>query len=635
MFNSNLKIGLISLLLLTGLISNAQPAGYYNGTEGKKGEEFKTVLNQIISNHVDFSYSFSRNIMDYTDQDPENPDNVILFYLQESRNADNYGSGGDNINREHVWAKSHGNFANIRPMDSDVHNLHPADASVNEDRSNKDFDNIQPLGSQHPEALYCYYTDSTWEPGPKTKGQVARTLFYMATRYEGNNEEMDLEVVNHNHTYPNPLHGNLNALLQWNRDYPPTDFEKRRNERVFRAQRNRNPFVDHPEFANLIWADATPSNIQFSNFEMTPEFPVLGEEITISISIDGQESTDEVTLFGGNEFNPEDEQSTMQANGSSYTATITPAEFTAGDMLYFTVRINTPDSIYSWPASYRYPETIEAGSLQSIPDIQGDGDASPMTGQEVTLSGRVTANFDYSFYMETNDEAFSGINVYNTIFRGKVGDSLIVRGTIEEYNNLTELGNVSYVYNYQDKQQMTPKVITTADFGEKYEGMLVSVHQVSFEKGGQEIPEENTSYTFTDQTGSAVMFVANNSRLVNETLPSGYSNVTGILSQYQGTYQLLPRTKNDFYLLTDSPDLKNQTNVVTIYPNPTNDILYIKTPAKVKEARIYNLGGQLLKCKTSQPEKINTSDLLPGLYLLEVVADDNQISREKFVKASN
>ncbi len=70
--------------------------------------------------------------------------------------------------------KSHGTFDGITPMDSDVHNLKPADASVNQSRSNKDFDNG---GTQHPEATDCYFTADTWEPRDAAKGDIARIIF--------------------------------------------------------------------------------------------------------------------------------------------------------------------------------------------------------------------------------------------------------------------------------------------------------------------------------------------------------------------------------------------------------------------------------------------------------------------------
>lgn len=625
----------ILLTLFAFTKSHAQPVGYYNNVEGKSGDELKTILNELIDNHVDFSYSFTKNIINYADADPDNPDNVILFYLQESRDASQYGTGGDNINREHVWAKSHGTFSGIRPMDSDAHNLHPADASVNEDRGNKDFDNIQPKGSQHPEAIYCYFTDSTWEPGPATKGQVARTLFYMATRYEGTNEEMDLELARYNNTYPKPLHGNLDALLEWNRQYPPSELERRRNERVYESQQNRNPFVDHPEFADFIWGEKTPTGIQFSNFQITPQFPKPSEAINLAITAEGAPSINELQLTWGASYRSNDNQATMQGNGNSYSTEITPAGMQAGDWLHVTARAVTADSTYLWTASYRYPETTPLETITSIPDVQGTGDQSPQTGQTVTIAGRVTANFDYAFYLQTNEASHAGINVYNTLYRGQVGDSLTVRGTIDEYNQLTELLDVEYIYNFGNNEAITPKTITTADFGEAYEGMLVSIHGASFfREAGQTIPDEGTSFTITDANGAGTVYFSNDSRLAGETLPNGYLNITGILSQYKDTYQLIPRDKSDIDLLTNAPDLAQPTSFAEIHPNPVSNYLYIKTKRQIKELKLYNLNGQLIRGQTGNRKQLQVADLARGVYVLELRSNNDQISRHKFIRTT-
>ena len=66
------------LICLNGILP-AQPIGYYNGTENLSGEQLKSALHEIIKDHVDFSYSEAKYLINYSDADPENPNNVILF----------------------------------------------------------------------------------------------------------------------------------------------------------------------------------------------------------------------------------------------------------------------------------------------------------------------------------------------------------------------------------------------------------------------------------------------------------------------------------------------------------------------------------------------------------------------------
>jgi len=224
----------------------AQPQGYYSDAYGLTGEDLKEALHNIIDNHTEYSYNDLRDfILRETDEDPDNPDNIILLYTGRSQNKNTFGGGADEWNREHVWAKSHGDFGNDPPCGTDAHHIRPTDASVNSARGNKDFDNG---GVQHPEATGCYYTEYTWEPRDEVKGDVARMIFYMEVRYEGDGGEPDLEVVNWVNTSPNPEHGKFSTLYEWHQQDPPDDFEINRNEVIYSYQGNRNPFIDHPEF---------------------------------------------------------------------------------------------------------------------------------------------------------------------------------------------------------------------------------------------------------------------------------------------------------------------------------------------------------------------------------------------------
>ena len=230
------------------------PPGYYDGTEGLYGAELKAVLHAIIDEHIEYSYNDLRDfILPESDEDPQNPDNVILLYTGRSQAKSTFGGLPDEWNREHVWAKSHGGFDNVPPCGTDAHMIRPTDVSVNADRGNKDFDEG---GQQHSEATGCYFTEYTWEPRDEVKGDVARMILYMDVRYEGDNGELDLTAVDLVNTSPAPEHGRLSTLLEWHEQDPPDAFEINRNNVVYSYQQNRNPFIDHPEFVYDIWGES-------------------------------------------------------------------------------------------------------------------------------------------------------------------------------------------------------------------------------------------------------------------------------------------------------------------------------------------------------------------------------------------
>ncbi|MET7401055.1 endonuclease [Dactylosporangium sp. NPDC005572] len=239
----------------SGPTSGPTPTGpvetYYAAAAGKTGPALRAALHNIIKVQTTLSYDGVWNALKDTDQDPNNTNNVILLYSGRSQSKTTNGGGANDWNREHVWAKSHGDFGTATGPGTDVHHLRPEDVSVNAARGNKDFDLG---GSSVSEAPGCLTDSDSFEPRAAVKGDVARMIMYMAIRYEGDDGWPDLEINNSVGNGSAPRIGKLSVLLQWHQQDPPDAFEKRRNERIYAAwQHNRNPFIDHPEWAAAIW----------------------------------------------------------------------------------------------------------------------------------------------------------------------------------------------------------------------------------------------------------------------------------------------------------------------------------------------------------------------------------------------
>jgi len=467
------KFSALVLVILMASMMLAQQTGYYNGTDGKNGEELKTALNDIIKGHTPYSYFFSKEIFKLSDVDPENPDNVIQVYTGFSHPNGDYGNSGLQLNREHVWAKSHGNFADLPPMYGDVHNLKPSASSVNQDKSNLDFDNG---GMQHDIATGCYFTDTTWEARDEVKGDIARIIFYMATRYEGNDGEMDLEVVDHNHTYPLPQHGKLSTLIQWNEQDPPDAFERNRNNVIFQFQKNRNPFIDNPEFVNLIWGEASPNPISIDDVQMLPQIAVAEEPVRIKATITSI-TNGEVTasVFWGLNFDNLSNEIPMSASGDEFSVDI-PGQ--AEDAtIYYKITATDGEFEHTTVIYNYYVPKIFNGTLVSIYDIQGQQDESPYNEQIVSTSGIVTGNFGDNYYIQDGSGEWNGLFIYESGRNPSVGDSVIITGEIDEYYGKTELKNVTDYYFISGNNTLPdPVVVQTGNVSEGYESVLVKVN---------------------------------------------------------------------------------------------------------------------------------------------------------------
>ncbi|HCA86123.1 MAG TPA: ribonuclease [Streptomyces sp.] len=224
---------------------------YYQDALGKTGQELKDALHGIVSEQSKLSYSQVWDALKATDEDPGNPANVVLLYSGRSQSKADNGGDPDQWNREHVWAKSHGDFGTETGPGTDIHHLRPTDVTVNSTRGNKDFD---AGGSEVGEAPGNYTDSDSWEPRDEVKGDVARMVFYMAVRYEGNDGFADLELNDQVGNGSNPYLGRMSVLKEWNTQDPPDAFEQNRNQVIYDDfQHNRNPFVDHPEWAADIW----------------------------------------------------------------------------------------------------------------------------------------------------------------------------------------------------------------------------------------------------------------------------------------------------------------------------------------------------------------------------------------------
>ncbi|MBL9211419.1 MAG: endonuclease [Opitutaceae bacterium] len=247
------------LLLVCSALSAAPPPGYYDRAAGLSGGPLKAVLHEIVRGHAVIPYAQLHAPLARLHEDPANPGNVILLY-----SADSVPKGTDFIsaawNREHAWPRSRGNADAAGPDDSDLHYIWPCYDAVNSTRGNLYFDlsNRSEPGFRapgHPLAPQTSLDADSWEPPPGQRGALARCLFYVAVRYDGTEPATsDMELVSHRPA--GSRMGNLNTLLRWHAQEPVTDAERRRNDLVFSDyQRNRNPFIDQPEWVQLIWGE--------------------------------------------------------------------------------------------------------------------------------------------------------------------------------------------------------------------------------------------------------------------------------------------------------------------------------------------------------------------------------------------
>lgn len=224
-----------------------------NGNIKYTGDTLLSKLNELISTDTTNKvYDDLDDVYRTTDIDPNNPDKVILYYTGESRSYNFSGFSGT-INREHVWPQSHFGDSGERQTSpfSDAHHVRPCDSSLNSSRGNSYFDE---LSKGTTDDFGNMWSGGIFYPSKAYRGDAARICFYVAARYTNLSFVDDASSGD---TGQNLEMGNLSALLKWNEEYGVSASEIRRNNAVAAIQNNRNPFIDHPEFAEYIWGDGS------------------------------------------------------------------------------------------------------------------------------------------------------------------------------------------------------------------------------------------------------------------------------------------------------------------------------------------------------------------------------------------
>jgi endonuclease I len=239
------------------------PAGYYDPANGLRGSALLIALHNIIKAHTSISYSATANAFQNTDKRPDGK--VWDVYSDVPGGTPPYeftfgplGSGGSEgiaYNREHSFPQSWFN-GSVLPMYSDLWIIYPTDSKVNGARGNYPYGKVGTAtftslnGTKLGNCISAGYSGTCFEPIDGYKGDLARSQFYVASRY-----------FNEDGSWPGGASTNKSQLLAWAADqyrqWSSADSvswkERLRNGAIYEIQHNRNPFVDHPEFVSAIY----------------------------------------------------------------------------------------------------------------------------------------------------------------------------------------------------------------------------------------------------------------------------------------------------------------------------------------------------------------------------------------------
>lgn len=288
------------------------PPGYYATADGKQAEELKTSLHDIISRHSRIEYGSTGTWSVFRTSDVRPDGSIWDMYSDVVRYFPTEGSHPE-MNIEHSVPKSWwGELSSfIYDASYDLHHLVPADAPANLAKSNNilgevgeeaTFDNgVSRVGK----ATVGNRTLTVFEPADEYKGDFARMYMYVATCYQDYTWMADGVYMFESEEYPTLTDYSIELLMRWHREDPVSEKEIARNEAVYEAQHNRNPFIDYPAIAEYLWGDSIGFEF-YSGASDNPYMttPLSGTVIEMGTVMQGSSLTYELPIVAQNLQSP-------------------------------------------------------------------------------------------------------------------------------------------------------------------------------------------------------------------------------------------------------------------------------------------------------------------------------------------
>ena len=569
-----MKLKLSFLVSIFSFLLYAQSApSYYSGVNfNKTGNALKSELASLITTtHTKtISYSELQTLMKTSDVDPDKPGNLLLIYgSQASGTHQRSRPVGGTWNREHVYAKSKGtpNLGTSGPG-ADGHHLRPADNTLNSTRGSLLFDD----GA----GATAYKTSrGGWYPGDEWKGDVARILMYMYVRY--NTRCLPLNITMNPNTYSQDF---PDILLKWNIEDPVSGFEIQRNNVVVQTQKNRNPFIDNPYLATVIWGGPAAQNNWPDTFSggtagdtEAPSVPMnlaVTGTTSSSISLIWNASTDNVSVSSYDVY----VNGAFKANVFGTTATVSGLNPSTTYSFHIVAKDNSGNVSADSAAVEGTTQAASTGEgtscgtedFENIPAVSSSYADRTWSNKGIVWTATY-ARTDAQVYIDGSSRAIC-------LRKGSLKSS-VISGGIGSFTVTTYLPFSDSNGNY--------------------------ILKINGEVKGQ-IPYSKTKTTTTIQG----INVAGN--VVIELIDEITSNRVSFDNLSWTCYSAMA---------TDGTSVRNQK--LTVYPNPIkNQEFFVTGITKKETVKIYSVTGQLLQTlpNVGNNESLQLKSLPKGLYFI-------------------
>lgn len=359
------------------------------------------------------SYNDCKNPTYYYAMEPGSNSSSIMEFYSQSDIGKSWGAGATGTwNREHVWCQSlSGGLYGTSGAGSDLHHLRPVESTLNSTRNNSPYGVIATHNStteKYPKINSTTYsthlggwkTGDVFEPIDSVKGDVARIVMYLYTHYStssggstSSNYKGNLQLTSI--MAPSTVAEAKQLLLTWHNADPVDDGEMVRNNYAASIQGNRNPYIDHPEYADIVFGTGkTISSISietstYRTFDFGGTF--VGETIYAHYTDNTSANVTSRATFTGYDMNQAGTQIVTVSYGgksTTYSITVGQPQVTNLKLDKYTASLD----VFSSPKTTTITATVTAqtGADKTVSwsTINNDGviSLSASTGNTITVT---------------------------------------------------------------------------------------------------------------------------------------------------------------------------------------------------------------------------------------------------------
>ncbi|MFV0505254.1 MAG: DUF5689 domain-containing protein [Bacteroidales bacterium] len=609
------KLLLLVFCLTVVTYAMAQPSWFYSGTRQLDEEQLKKVLQEKIDNRAGLSEEAIKELAKRYKQLDKGKDKVLLFYTKTT-------SRRLNVPTDESESWSVVDYLNQKKETANILNIGELAPPLFSEGGKTVSEST--MSSQNQLFKNGFLVEDLAIIPDSAKVGIAKELFYKELQKESPNiytkSEENLKIAD------GLTFDNWQVLL---------DHDSNNPRQVWKLPLNKNtPYfqnLNNSVFGDKAWNADNSNKISFGDIEQNPTIVQNADSDSLAPIFIESGTVNQVTFTYGLSYDAYSYSQNIEDKNKIYPGKLKLTGIEETETKFYRIVANADSSTLD----FTLPSDVHVVDNCDIGAIQGAGICSNMIGEHKFVLGRVTGNMDRTWYLQSGEEKRSGIAIEGNVFRGKVGDSVMIGGYVSEKNGVTNISDLNYTFNYHRPIPYRPIEVSIKELKnnpEDYESMLIKIPEVKFINDRSKLPKVGTKImvnSVKNDEGSINIKIDSSIDLSGKSYPGGVVDIQGILGQEGNEYFIIPRTFSDLNVRKDSiapkiTDLSFDKATAMLrlrYSEPME-------PTSVTNPESYTFGNSMTKVEYA---KLDETKMIVSL-LLSNVPEKEMIFTAKGVK---